>query len=239
MEDIKTKALQAHSEGRLIEAELSYRALLEESDDHEVAVNLGALLRSQKRVREASSHYHRYLKRWPDQRDLLLNACNCWKETGENSTAIGWLRQATKTHPVDLNLIEALAEALYLDGKTTEAINSYESVVHTDPSRIKSWLGLGIVNAHLGQLKTSENCFQKALTINPNEPLAKANLLTIFKQKGDFEAAHQLIGTLSEELSQHPNIRKAIADISLAEGDSVTASHYLSELAISNPNCTN
>ena len=88
----------------------------------------------------------------------------------------------------------------------------------------------------MGQLKTSEKLLPKALTINPNEPLAKANLLTIFKQKGDFEAAHQLIGTLSEELRQHPNIRKAIADISLAEGDSVTASHYLSELAISNPN---
>ena len=48
MEDIKTKALLAHSEGRLLEAERSYRILLEQSDDPDVAVNLGALLRSQR-----------------------------------------------------------------------------------------------------------------------------------------------------------------------------------------------
>ena len=47
MEDIKTEAVQAHSEGRLLEAERTYRILLEKSDDSDVAVNLGALLRSQ------------------------------------------------------------------------------------------------------------------------------------------------------------------------------------------------
>ena len=40
MEDIKRKALQAHSEGRLVEAEHSYRILLEKSDDPDVAINL-------------------------------------------------------------------------------------------------------------------------------------------------------------------------------------------------------
>ena len=99
MEDIKTKALQAHSEGRLLEAERSYRILLEQSDDPDVAVNLGALLRSQKRLKEASSHYHRCLQLWPHQRNLILNACNCWKDTGEN-TALHWLRQALKQNPM-------------------------------------------------------------------------------------------------------------------------------------------
>ena len=47
MKEIKTKALQAHSEGRLVEAERSYRILLEQSGDPDVAANLGALLRSQ------------------------------------------------------------------------------------------------------------------------------------------------------------------------------------------------
>ena len=61
MEDIKTKALQAHSEGRLLEAERSYRILLEKSDDPDVAVNFGALLRSQGRYQECSTHYHRCL----------------------------------------------------------------------------------------------------------------------------------------------------------------------------------
>ena len=32
-----------------------------------------------KGLKEASSHYHRCLERWPNHRNLLLNACNCWR----------------------------------------------------------------------------------------------------------------------------------------------------------------
>ena len=59
-----------------------------------------------------------------------------------------------------------------------------------DPSRIQSWLGMGIVHARAGQLKASATCFQKVLSIDPTEPRATANLLTIFKQTGEFEKAH-------------------------------------------------
>ena len=136
MEDIKTKALQAHSEGRLLEAERSYRILLEQSDDPDAAVNLGALLRSQKRLQEASSHYHRCLQLWPHQRNLILNACNCWKDTGEFGSALHWLRHAIKQNPDDTDFAEALAQTLAQAGETAEAIHRYESIVQNDPNRI-------------------------------------------------------------------------------------------------------
>ena len=62
--------------------------LLEKSDDPDVAVNLGALLRSQGGFKKAA-HYHRCLERWPSQRNLILNACNCWKDTGERALRTG------------------------------------------------------------------------------------------------------------------------------------------------------
>ena len=77
---------------------------------------------------------------------------------------------------------------LALAGETAEAMARYESVLQADPRRIQSWLGLGLVHARSGQLQASATCYRKVLSINPNEPLAKANLLTIFKQTGDFEA---------------------------------------------------
>ena len=235
MEDIKTKALKAHSEGRLVEAEISYRVLLEQSDDPDVAVNLGALLRKQRRLREGSSHYHRCLKQWPLDRNLLLNACNCWRETGEIAVALRHLRNALKQGLIDTELEEALAETLALAGETEEAIQRYESIVHTDPVRTQSWLGLGIVHARLGQHKESAFCYKKVISINPNESRATANLITIYKRTGEFESAQEVINNLSEEKIQDQNIKKAIADLRIAEGDSVTASHYLAQLAASNP----
>ena len=236
MEDIKSKALQAHSAGHLIEAELFYRILLDKGDEPFAAVNLGALLRSQMRLKEASSHYHRCLKRWPDHRNLILNASNCWRNTGESKAALQWLSHALEQQPVDTELREALAETLAVDGQTVEAASCYESIVNADPSRIQSWLGLGLLHARSGQLKASKACYHKVLSINPNEPSAKANLLTIFKQTGEFKAAQDLIDALDDGEIQHPDIRKAIADLRIEEGDSVSASHYLSELAKSHPN---
>ena len=52
MNDIKAEAMRAHSEGRLLEAESAYRILLDKSDDPDAAINLGALLRSQRRLRK-------------------------------------------------------------------------------------------------------------------------------------------------------------------------------------------
>ena len=176
MEDIKTKALQAHSEGRLLEAERCYRILLEQSDDPDVAVNLGALLRSQKRLQEGSTHYHRCLKRWPNQRNLILNACNCWKDTGENATALHWLRHALRQDPDDTELVEALAEILALADETAEAIGRYESVLQADPRRIQSWLGLGLVHARSGSCKqarpVTERCFRSIRTNRMRRPIS-------------------------------------------------------------------
>ena len=236
MEDMKSKALQAHSEGRLVEAERSYRILLEQSNDPDVAVNLGALLRSQGRLQEASTHYHRCLERCSSQHHLILNACNCWKDTGEIAPALHWLRHALAQKPGDTGLEEAFAEVLALAGETAEAVGRYESIVNADPRRIQSWLGLGLVHARSGKLRASASCFQKVLAINPNEPRATANLLTIFKQTGEFEAAEEVISALGEGQGEHPDIRKAIADLKIAEGNNVEASHHLSELAASHPN---
>ena len=183
MEDIKTKALQDHSEGRLVEAELSYRKLLEQSEDPDIAINLGALLRSQGRLQEASTHYHRCLERWSRQRNLILNACNCWKDTGESITGIHWLEHALKDSPDDTELGEALAEMLALAGKTAEAIRRYESIINANPSRIQSWMGLGLVHARLGQLKASATCYQKVLSINPKEPRAHRRFGAVKKMR--------------------------------------------------------
>ena len=119
---------------------------------------------------------------------------------------------------------------------TAEAVRHYELILKKDPTRLQSWMGLGLVHARAGQLQASKACFQKVLSIDPNEPRAKANLLTIYKQTGEFQAADALIDALDLVQRQDPDIRKAIGDLKLAEGDNVAASHHLASLAASHPN---
>ena len=91
------------SEGRLAEAEHFYGVVLEQSNDPDFDQSR-SVVRSQ-RLQEASTRYHRYLKRWPRQRNLILNACNCWR--GESNSR-GWLRTALKRAASDTDLEESL-----------------------------------------------------------------------------------------------------------------------------------
>ena len=97
-------------------------------------------------------------------------------------------------------------------------------------------MGLGLTNGRVKRFEESKSCFEKVLKIEPKEHRAKANLITIFKETGEFEKANTLINSLDKENSKLPDIRKAIADLKIAEGDNVTASHYLADLASSHPN---
>ena len=236
MGDIKAEAVRAHTEGRLLEAEQAYRILLERNDDADVAVNYGALLRSQGRLQEGSSHYHRCLKKWPKNRNMLINAYNCWKETGENAASLHWLQHALEDNPDDIELAEALAETMAQAGNKAEAISRFKAIIRTNPTRTKSWMGVGKVYWSLGNLIESASCYQKVLSIDPNESGAKANLLTIYKQTGEFEIAEELINSLAKKEFQNPDILKSIADLSITKGDNVAASHYLAELATKYPN---
>ena len=121
-------------------------------------------------------------------------------------------------HPGDTEVEEALAEAHAHAGETTEAINRYESIVHADPSRIQSWLGLGL-DRSCRPSRASTTRFQKAFN-QRKEPTAIANLVTVFKQ-AENQRAQELIDSLSEKLRRNPSINKSIADLKIAEGDNI------------------
>ena len=90
--------------------------------------------------------------------------------------------------------------------------------------------GIGLVHGRSGDLTASISCYRKVLSINKNEPRAKANLLTIYKKRGEFEK-HIINKFSNKEDHQQPDVLKAIADLLISEGENVEASHHLAVLA--------
>ena len=64
------------------EAERLYRAILLESDDIDIAINLGALLRGQGRLKEVMRHYKVWIPKIPQNNVLRQNGINCAIESG-------------------------------------------------------------------------------------------------------------------------------------------------------------
>ena len=64
----RENAWKLHQEGKLAEAEKAYRALLETIPEEWDVGNLGALLRSQGRLKESISLYRTWINKFPNQR---------------------------------------------------------------------------------------------------------------------------------------------------------------------------
>ena len=53
-------------------------------------------------------------------------------------------------------------------------------------------------NGRTGRFESQQLCYKKVLSIDPNETRAKANLITVFKETGEFEKANDLINSLGK-----------------------------------------
>jgi tetratricopeptide (TPR) repeat protein len=61
-------------------------------------------------------------------------------------------------------------------GQTAEAAHTLETFLLRDPGNADAWTLLGIVRVHQGEPAKAEECFHKALAIQPNLTLAQTNL---------------------------------------------------------------
>ena len=72
LDDIRKAARKAHAQQHYLIAERHYRTLLDTEAKLDDAINLGALLRSQGRLKEGSHFYQKWINYFgPDERLLL------------------------------------------------------------------------------------------------------------------------------------------------------------------------
>jgi len=103
---------KAHREGDLQVAEAGYLGLLAKSPAVDDAVNLGALLRKQGRLREAAEFYGQWLPKFRDELQLHLNAANCLHELNQQENCLILLRDYLQRHPEASKISWALARSL-------------------------------------------------------------------------------------------------------------------------------
>ena len=107
-----------------------------------------------------------------------------------------------------------LGIALYMKGRTDEAIAEYTTALRLNPDDPVAHNILGIALEKKGQLDQAISQFQEALRLNPNRPDFHYNLATVFYQQGrtteamgQFEAALRL----RPDLAEVPDLGAALA----------------------------
>ncbi|MCP4002100.1 MAG: tetratricopeptide repeat protein [Gammaproteobacteria bacterium] len=230
-EHINEIALSHMAAGNLQQAEQSLRhALHTDPESIKALTNLGALLQQRGHIQEAIHLYQMALEIQPDDVQLRCNYAKTLSDAGEDEQALQQCETALKQssdHPYVLTV----KGAVLLDQKCYEEAGSI-----LETARLQGYeedmalVNLALALYQTGDIKSATKILQRAITLNPYNARAVADLTNCHCTTGNYADAL----TLCEEfLKQHPGERLVLGAYALALHNAGQ-----SEQALTLSNCT-
>ncbi len=132
-------------------------------------------------------------------------------------------------------LSDLRAMALYYSNRGAEllrekdysrAVQRLETAVRLDPALAETWINLGVARRRLLDLDGAEVAYQRGIDEDPEAFSGYLNLTTLYRIRGEREAAKKLLRLLGRRKSSNPFLYLALGDDSLEEGRLDDAEHF-------------
>ena len=183
-------ALQHHRAGRLNEAELLYRQILESDSNHPDSLHmLGVLAHQTGQPQRAIEFIRRAIARngavpaFHNNLGNALGAASRWPEAEASyRRALAWKQDYAEAH-------YNLGGALRAQGKFEAAVDSYRHALTLRPNHVDTYLNMSNALQSLGMLEGAVEACRQAVSLNPNLPAAHNNLANLLAAQDRFEDA--------------------------------------------------
>lgn len=106
------------------------------------------------------------------------------------------------------------------------ALEMLEVAVTLAPELAEAWINLGVARRRMADLDGAQQAYERALEVDPDAFSAYLNLTTLYKLRGEEEAARDLLRLLDRRRNRNPFIYLALGDDSLREGRLDDAEHF-------------
>ena len=180
-------AVALERSNRPSEAEAVYREALRLAPDHAKAwLNLGDLLRRQRRLPEAAEAARRALAADPrpsTQHKGRVDLAQVLLETGHPEQALAALGEALEIRDGP-ELRYTLGSACYQLERHDEEAAHLEQAVRLDPSFAAAWRNLGAVHLLLSDLAAAERALKRAAALEPGSPTVHRHLGALYHRTG-------------------------------------------------------
>ena len=223
LDAIRKNAREAHARQQYLIAERLYRTLLNEEANVDDAINLGALLRHQGRIKEGSHFYQKWVNSFGHDERFLLNACNCWNDNNEAHLALHYLEELHQKGLITRPLKLCLSDALNRLHRFKDCIELLQQCLCGDLNDKEIWVRIGLAHSKNQALIDALKAFNEAQRIDPNDLEMVANRITILKDLGHFDQAEELITQLSDAQQLQADVAQATAGLLMAQNKLVEA----------------
>jgi len=174
---LATLALAQDAAGLKDIAERSYRkAQRMEPRNAEIRNNLGALLKSQGKVKEAVRQFRDALKLDPNYTQALINLGGTLFREGEAEEAEDLFRHALVREPDNPDVATDLAVILQHNDKKAEAEDLFTSALAAQPDNVPALINLASLHFQNGNYTAGEAIAREAVRLMPGHHAAHNNL---------------------------------------------------------------
>tara|TARA_B110000027_G_scaffold50157_1_gene54799 strand:- start:73 stop:1761 length:1689 start_codon:yes stop_codon:yes gene_type:complete len=187
------KAITAHQEGKLEEAEKLYKKILETEPTHPATHNnVGVLLYGLGRLEEAVVHYKKAIEFKPDYQDAHNNLGIIMQRLGRFLEAEIIYKKIIELNPDFAEAHNNLGIIFNKLNKPDEAEAIFKKAIELKPEYLEPYYNLGITLQNLERLDEAEVYYKKAIEINP-----------------DYSRSHYNLGNLYDKLERHEEAEKS------------------------------
>ncbi|XP_018797157.1 PREDICTED: transmembrane and TPR repeat-containing protein CG5038 isoform X3 [Bactrocera latifrons] len=151
---------------------------------------------------KALTHYHKAISLYPQYESALMNLGNIYREMGELDDAEKYIKEA-------LAVVPDFATAWMNLGIVQAARKDYENALLSYKNALKYRKNYAVCHYNLGNLYLDQKMnseamqhWQEAIALNPRQPKAWANILTMLDNRGLYEDA---IRVSAQALTHLPN----------------------------------
>ncbi len=192
MSQVFQNAIQLHRQGRLDQAELIYRQILDETPDHADAIHLlGVIAHQRGQFGRAVTLMKKAIELVPDAGTYYCNLAEACRMNGDVSGALEAARKAVALVPHSPDAHNHLGLALQMLGRYTEAAAAFREAIDLRPDFALAYNNLGGVLRELEQFDEALAAYRKAVELAPNLPLALSNLGQSLLEKGEKDEAEK------------------------------------------------
>ncbi|KAH8386306.1 hypothetical protein KR200_004275 [Drosophila serrata] len=161
-------------------------------DNAKVHYNIARLATDTGNNTKAFQHYHKAIELYPGYESALMNLGNLYREHGQLATAEEYIRLALQVYPafpaawMNLGIVQSAQK------KYAQALVSYEKALKHRANFAVCYYNMG--NLYLEQKLYAEalHHWQHAVGLNPRQPKAWANILTMLDNRGLYDDALRL-----------------------------------------------
>lgn len=223
-------AVEAHSQGRLAEAEGIYRQLHESFPEApDILHLLGLVELDSNREAEGMAKLTEAIRRSPHSHQYHANYGARLLDRGRKAEAEISLREAIRLQPDDPSHHFILGKALHQQGYNREAIESYRTSLRLQPDNSNAELLLGVALTEAGKRTEARQWYQEVLARRPDHFAVAANLGALLQDDCDLDAAAACFQQAIQANPTHPVPLNNLAVIHKERGETAEAVRLLKQ----------